>query len=203
MLSTGQAARYRRHDYSSSMATTRKRRCHRGWLTAADSGPGDFARGRSSSATQIIEHLASLPLSAGRARSDMCARFSADLRRRSRRPFNAASCDVVIAYVEARPASANFAEDRRYVDDDEADHVFSDAQRRQTRLSRRCRLPKASASASTTCWSRVGRPMPRSRASAARTAPTRSNRRCFGPSRPGVEGEKRFLSTIARKSRHP
>ena len=54
-----------------------------------------------------------------------------------------------------------------------------------------------SASASITCWSRAGRPTPRSRASAARTAPTRSSRRCSGRSRP----TSRARSASSRRSR--
>jgi hypothetical protein len=54
-----------------------------------------------------------------------------------------------------------------------------------------------SAGASITSWSRAGRPMRRSRASGARTAPTRSSRRCSGRSRP----MSRARSGSCRRSR--
>ena len=55
------------------------------------------------------------------------------------------------------------------------------------------------ACASTICSRPAGRPTPPSRASAARTAPTRRSRRCSGPVATNVKAEKRFLSTIARR----
>jgi C-terminal domain on Strawberry notch homologue len=60
----------------------------------------------------------------------------------------------------------------------------------------RISAPGISGFASITCSKPAGAPTPPSRGSAARTAPTRRSRRCFGTN---VKGEKRFLSTIARR----
>ena len=62
-----------------------------------------------------------------------------------------------------------------------------------TRIS----TPKTSASASITCSSPAGGPMPQSRVSGARTAPTRSSRRCSVPSRPTSKAK----SASCRRSR--
>ena len=71
--------------------------------------------------------------------------------------------------------------------------------RHGAQLSRRPRRQEPAPCASTTSWSPAGRRTRRSRGSAAPTAPTRPNRRCSGPWRPTSRGEKRFLSTIARR----
>ena len=58
---------------------------------------------------------------------------------------------------------------------------------------------KTRESACITFWNRAGRRTPPFRGLAARTAPIGRSRPCSGPSRHQCEGEKRFLSTIARR----
>ena len=96
------------------------------------------------------------------------------------------------------PASANFAETAAFMDDDKRILVFSDAG--GTGRSYHADLGAGtSASASITCWSRAGRPTPRSRVSGARNRTNQKQPPVFRPVATDVKGEKRFLSTIARR----
>ena len=146
---------------------------------------------------RLIEHLASLPPVNG-ALDQILHRFGADLvvevTGRSRRIVrrNERFC------VETRPASANFAETVAFMDDDKRILVFSDAggTGRSYHADRGCRNQRQ----------RIHYLLePGWRADAAIQGLGRSNRTnqkqppVFRPVATDVKGEKRFLSTIARR----
>ncbi|MET4449261.1 hypothetical protein ABIB75_007574 [Bradyrhizobium sp. GM2.2] len=85
--------------------------------------------------------------------------------------------------VENRAGSANLAETSAFMDDVKRVLVFSDAggtgRSYHAELSARKRRLRV-----IICSSPVGRPMPRSRGSAAPSGRTGRSRRCFAPSRP-------------------
>ena len=145
----------------------------------------------------MIEHLASLPPVQG-ALDQILHRFGTDLvaevTGRSRRIVrrNDRLC------VESRPASANFAETAAFMDDDKRILVFSDAggTGRSYHADRGCKNQRQ----------RVHYLLePGWRADAAIQGLGRSNRTnqkqppIFRPVATDVKGEKRFLSTIARR----
>jgi hypothetical protein len=136
---------------------------------------------------RMIERLASLAPVQG-ALDQIVQRFGteivAEVTGRSRRIVRkAGSGGLHRLAVEARAGSANLAEAQAFMDDEKRILVFSDAggtgrsyHADLTAKNRRLRVHYL--------LERAGRPTPRSRASAGRTAPTRHSRRCSGRSPP-------------------
>jgi hypothetical protein len=149
----------------------------------------------------IIEHLAALPPVQG-ALDQILHRFGTDLvaevTARSRRVVRRKGEGGDRLYVEARPASANFAETAAFMDDDKRILVFSDAggTGRSYHADLGCRNQRR----------RIHYLLePGWRADTAIQGLSRSNRTnqkqppVFRPVATDVKGEKRFLSTIARR----
>ena len=131
---------------------------------------------------RLIEKLASLPPVPG-ALDQIVQRFGTDMvaevTGRSRRIIRKGDRLMV----ENRAGSANLAETAAFMDDAKRILVFSRRRRhRAAATTPNCRRGIAGCGF-TICSSPAGRRMPPSRASAARTAPTRRSRRCSGRSR--------------------
>ena len=169
----------------------------------ADGDPDDFARGRGAHRDRMVEHLASLPPVPG-ALDQILHRFGTDLvaevTGRSRRIVrrNDRLC------VETRPASANFAETAAFMDDDKRILVLFRRRRHRAQLSRRSQLPEPAPAHPHHLLE------PGWKADAAIQGLGRSNRTnqkqppVFRPAvAADVKGEKRFLSTIARRGSTP
>jgi hypothetical protein len=150
---------------------------------------------------RMIEHLASLPPVQG-ALDQILHRFGtelvAEVTGRSRRIVRRTGSGGDRLCVETRPASANFAETAAFMDDDKRILVFSDAggTGRSYHADLACRNQRQ----------RVHYLLePGWRADAAIQGLGRSNRTnqkqppIFRPVATDVKGEKRFLSTIARR----
>ena len=150
---------------------------------------------------QMIEHLASLPPVQG-ALDQVLHRFGPDLvaevTGRSRRIVRRTGEGGDRLCVESRPASANFAETAAFMDDDKRILVFSDAggTGRSYHADLGCRNQRR----------RIHYLLePGWKADAAIQGLGRSNRTnqkqppVFRPVATDVKGEKRFLSTIARR----
>jgi C-terminal domain on Strawberry notch homologue len=150
---------------------------------------------------RMIEHLASLPPVQG-ALDQILHRFGTDLvaevTGRSRRIVRRAGQAGDRLCVESRPASANFAETAAFMDDDKRILVFSDAggTGRSYHADLGCRNQRR----------RIHYLLePGWKADAAIQGLGRSNRTnqkqppVFRPVATDVKGEKRFLSTIARR----
>ena len=150
---------------------------------------------------RMIEHLASLPPVQG-ALDQILHRFGTDfvaeVTGRSRRIVRRASQAGDRLCVESRPASANFAETAAFMDDDKRILVFSDAggTGRSYHADLGCRNQRR----------RIHYLLePGWKADAAIQGLGRSNRTnqkqppVFRPVATDVKGEKRFLSTIARR----
>jgi hypothetical protein len=150
---------------------------------------------------RMIEHLASLPPVQG-ALDQILHRFGADLvaevTGRSRRIVRCKAEGGDRLCIETRPASANFAETAAFMDDDKRILVFSDAggTGRSYHADLGCRNQRR----------RIHYLLePGWRADAAIQGLGRSNRTnqkqppVFRPVATDVKGEKRFLSTIARR----
>jgi predicted RNA methylase len=149
---------------------------------------------------RMIERLASLPPVHG-ALDQIVQRFGTDhvaqITGRSRRIVRKRGTNGFDRLaVEARAGSANLAEAQAFMDDEKRVLVFSDAggtgrsyHADLAAKNQRLRVHYL--------WKPGGKPIPPSRVSAARTAPTRPSRHCSG--RTDVRAEKRFLSTIARR----
>ena len=146
---------------------------------------------------RMIEHLSSLPPVQG-ALDQILHRFGTDLvaevTGRSRRIVKRGDC----LCIETRPASANFAETAAFMDDDKRILVFSDAggTGRSYHADLACKNQRQ----------RIHYLLePGWRADAAIQGLGRSNRTnqkqppVFRPVATDVKGEKRFLSTIARR----
>ena len=149
----------------------------------------------------MIEHLASLPPVQG-ALDQILHRFGADLvaevTGRSRRIVRRTGEGGDRLCVESRPASANFAETAAFMDDDKRILIFSDAggTGRSYHADLACKNQRK----------RIHYLLePGWRADAAIQGLGRSNRTnqkqppVFRPVATDVKGEKRFLSTIARR----
>jgi hypothetical protein len=150
---------------------------------------------------RMIEHLAALPPVAG-ALDQILHRFGTDLvaevTGRSRRVVRRAGEGGDRLCVESRPASANFAETSAFMDDDKRILIFSDAggTGRSYHADLACRNQRQ----------RIHYLLePGWKADAAIQGLGRSNRTnqkqppVFRPVATDVKGEKRFISTIARR----